>query len=254
MPDFHEIRLPEDISYGSKGGPKFNTTVLPLSSGREKRNINWKNVRCEYDISYGIKEFDQIELLKNFFYARRGKAYGFRFKDWGDYECTNQIIGTGNGVKTAFQLIKTYVSGNDSYTRTISKPVFFENELQQPEFAVGHPNVDISGNPTGGYTFHVIGAAQKAIYTPTIDYTTGVVTFLKDPTTLLNQTAIDAAIAAGTTPPAPITAPLGLNKLLRVTHFEFDVPVRFDTDHLDISQDTWATQSWDQIPLVEVRL
>jgi hypothetical protein len=36
-------------------------------------------------------------------------------------------------------------------------------------------------------------------------------------------------------------------------HVEFHVPVRFDTDHLNPKHEFWMTQSWDQIPLVEVR-
>ncbi|MBS0235908.1 MAG: DUF2460 domain-containing protein [Proteobacteria bacterium] len=36
--------------------------------------------------------------------------------------------------------------------------------------------------------------------------------------------------------------------------FEFDVPVRFDTDHLAASIDSFAIYSWNEIPLVEVRV
>ena len=35
--------------------------------------------------------------------------------------------------------------------------------------------------------------------------------------------------------------------------FEFDVPVRFDTDRLSASLDTYGVHSWSDIPLVEVR-
>jgi uncharacterized protein (TIGR02217 family) len=36
--------------------------------------------------------------------------------------------------------------------------------------------------------------------------------------------------------------------------FEFDVPVRFDTDHLDLSMDGFSVGSWGNIPLIEVRI
>ena len=36
--------------------------------------------------------------------------------------------------------------------------------------------------------------------------------------------------------------------------FEFDVPVRFDTDHLDINLTSFAAGEIPAIPLVEVRL
>jgi uncharacterized protein (TIGR02217 family) len=36
--------------------------------------------------------------------------------------------------------------------------------------------------------------------------------------------------------------------------FEFDVPVRFDTDHMAVTIETYRLQAWQQIPIVEVRL
>jgi uncharacterized protein (TIGR02217 family) len=36
--------------------------------------------------------------------------------------------------------------------------------------------------------------------------------------------------------------------------FEFDVPVRFDTDRLSATLDTYGSNSWNDIPLVEIRV
>lgn len=46
--------------------------------------------------------------------------------------------------------------------------------------------------------------------------------------------------------------PLGFDVL--VEYVEFDLPCRFDTDALNISQDYFETQSWSSIPIVEVRV
>jgi uncharacterized protein (TIGR02217 family) len=35
--------------------------------------------------------------------------------------------------------------------------------------------------------------------------------------------------------------------------FEFDVPVRFDTDHMAVTIDSYRLHSWHQIPIVELR-
>ncbi len=37
---FTEIRFPENISYGSIGGPEFSTDVVTTHNGCEQRNIN----------------------------------------------------------------------------------------------------------------------------------------------------------------------------------------------------------------------
>ena len=81
-----------------------------------------------------LRDAAQAELdeVRAFFYARQGRAHGFRFKDWGDHKSclpsgtpapTDQAIGTGDGTTTAFQLVKRYASGNQTWTRTITKPV-----------------------------------------------------------------------------------------------------------------------------------
>jgi uncharacterized protein (TIGR02217 family) len=36
--------------------------------------------------------------------------------------------------------------------------------------------------------------------------------------------------------------------------FEFDVPVRFDTDHMAVTIETYQLHRWQQIPIVELRL
>lgn len=91
--DFHNVRFPEDVSYGSSGGPGFKTTIIELSSGHEQRNIEWSLARATYDASHGVKTREQMEEILDFFYARRGRAYGFRFKDWMDYKIERQLIG-----------------------------------------------------------------------------------------------------------------------------------------------------------------
>ena len=48
------------------------------------------------------------------------------------------------------------------------------------------------------------------------------------------------------------TAPA--NGVLVTASFEFDVPVRFDTDRLEATLDSFGTHSWADIPLVEVRV
>jgi len=129
---FHEVRLPEDISYGSSGGPIWSTDVLTFSSGFEKRNINWSAPKRRYNIAYGVRSEEQMEALLAFFLTRQGRAYGFRFKDWTDYKSvapnatitpTDQNIGTGNASTVTFQLRKAYTSGGVTHYRDIKKPV-----------------------------------------------------------------------------------------------------------------------------------
>ncbi len=130
--NFHEVRFPANLSFGSVGGPERRTEIVTLANGHEERNSPWAHARRRYDAGVGMRSLDDIETLVAFFEARRGQLYGFRWKDWSDYKsCApsatigfeDQVLGTGDGAQTAFQIVKTYASGPASYTRPITKPV-----------------------------------------------------------------------------------------------------------------------------------
>ena len=123
MVAFHEVQFPPKIAYGASGGAEFNTSISTSFAGFEQRNVNWQKSRGKWDVSTGLKTKGDMDTLQAFFRSRYGKAYGFRFKDWSDYQAVGQNIGTGNGVLTSFQLTKTYTSGSYSYVREIKKPV-----------------------------------------------------------------------------------------------------------------------------------
>ena len=129
---FHEVQFPVNVSQGARGGPRRKTQVVTLANGDEERNASWLNSRREYDVAYGVRNADALAAVVAFFEARNGMLYGFRFKDWSDYKSclslatiagTDQSIGTGTGALTTFQLMKAYVSGAQTYSRTIAKPV-----------------------------------------------------------------------------------------------------------------------------------
>ncbi|MCE2926464.1 MAG: DUF2460 domain-containing protein [Rickettsiales bacterium] len=198
---FVEVRFPADIAFGSAGGPEYNTDIVITQGGYEQRNINWSQARARYNVAHGVKTQAQLDELIAFFRARKGRADGFRFKDWTDYRVTGQSLGSGNGTKTQFQLVKSYISGSVTESRTINKPV------------------------AGTVVVYLNGVVQNPS-TYSLNTTTGMITFN--------------------------TAPA--NGVAVMADFEFDVPVRFDTDRLSATIDTYASHSWSDIPLVEVRV
>ena len=205
---FHEVRFPDTISRGARGGPERRTQIVALSSGDEERNASWANSRRRYDVSYGVRRADDLAAVVAFFEARNGRLHGFRFKDWSDFKScapsaargfADQPIGTGSGANHFFQLVKTYASGAQSWTRTIVKPV-----AETVRVALG-------------------GVEQLTGWS--VDTTTGIVSFTTAP-------GSGVAVAAG---------------------FEFDVPVRFDSDSMDVKLDIERLGSITSIPLMEIR-
>ncbi|MEM7470047.1 MAG: DUF2460 domain-containing protein [Pseudomonadota bacterium] len=129
---FHEVRFPASLSFGSLGGPERRTEVVTLANGFEERNTPWAHSRRRYDAGAGLRSLDDVETMIAFFEARQGQLYGFRWKDWSDYRSgsasrdlafDDQIIGAGDATQTVFQLTKTYVSGAIEYVRPLSKLV-----------------------------------------------------------------------------------------------------------------------------------
>jgi len=97
--------------------------VVVTGAGHEQRNVDWAEARGRWDVGSGLKHQQQLDELIAFFHARKGRAYGFRFKDWTDSKATGQLLGTGDGAQTQFQLVRRYPSGSVIEIRTVSKPV-----------------------------------------------------------------------------------------------------------------------------------
>jgi len=211
---FVETRLPEEIERGAQGGPRFKTTIIPLSSGFEKRNQDWENARQSWDIGYGVMDRSGVAIdtpyfedLVAFFYARRGRLHGFRFKDWTDFEMADQSIGTTDASTATFQIFKRYTETGVNYDRTIKKPVA----------------------SSVGVTVNSVTIAEGAGTSEfQVDTTTGIITL---GATLAAQTGTDVTASC-----------------------EFDIPVRFDVDQLQLSALLYNAASIPNIPVVEILL
>src|SRR3712207_9051404 len=106
---FHEVRLPARLAFGSTGGVERRTEVVTLASGFERRSTPWALGRRRWLIGAGVRSLDDMAELTAFFEARRGRLYGFRFKDFADFKsCApsvaprplDQELGEGDGVRS----------------------------------------------------------------------------------------------------------------------------------------------------------
>lgn len=209
--NFHEVRFPSGLSFGSVGGPERRTEIVTLANGFEERNSPWAQSRRRYDAGLGLRALDDVAELIAFFEARAGQLYGFRWKDWADFKsCApsaavtplDQLLGQGDGLARDFALRKVCASGAQAHWRAIVKPV--RGTLQ----------VALAARPLRE------GIDWEA------DYERGVITFA-DPV------PEGAEVRAG---------------------FEFDVPVRFDTDVIQVSVASFQAGDLPMVPVVEIRL
>lgn len=141
-------RLPDYIERGSAFGPTFRNVIQEAIAGNEQRFAQWTKCRGVGDLSYGLQHssdpLGDFRAILSLFRAHFGSLYPFRFRDWSDYTATNEVFGTGNGSKTAFQLTMTYdpqyillgTAGSFFYVRAItllaSTPVIKDNNVVVP--------------------------------------------------------------------------------------------------------------------------
>lgn len=148
---FHNVQLDPAISRGTEGGPVYQTTIQPTSSGHEYRVQRASQPRHRHRFVKSLMESTEWAALIEFFHARRGNLHGFRFKDWRDFSthtngvgtptALDELIGSGDGTETDFQLFAEYdPSGLNPYIRTISCPV------------AGSVLVAVDGTPTVAFT------------------------------------------------------------------------------------------------------
>lgn len=270
---FLNIRFPDNISYGAQGGPEYSTNVVLITSGFEQRNSNWSLPKFKTDVSHAARTKEQNDELIAFFHIAKGKANSFLFKDWADYQCT-QDTGVLINIDTGqHQLYKRYSNSAGSQDRKITRP------------------------KSGTVTIYKNGSPLSA----TIDYTTGIVTEIAGPFTPISAitkanpgqvtatahglttgdvirlsdvegmtqvngqdvtvTVLDAntfTIGIDTTSYSTYTGSGFIIKFAQsgdelTWAGEFDIPCRFDTDALEGTHIAHGCFGWSAIPIIEVR-
>ena len=194
---FHENATLPLGSYGSAGGPGHLTLYLASKGGSPSRVARWDGAARQYDVRRGITDVPTCTELIEFYLAREGGLHGFRFKDWSDFSTdatwvgtpayTDEIIGTGDGTTTQFQLVKRYTQGGSTRVRNILKPL------------------------AGTVVVGKAGSQQTLGTHFTVDTTTGTVTFASAPT-------LGQQITAGCEFDVPCMFGPGADALLTITH------------------------------------
>lgn len=220
MAGFDDIEFPSFVNWGAKGGPTFKTTVVTSTSGYEQRMVDFDAPRLTWQFDTTLATPAEIATIIQFYRARFGRAYGFRFRDWTDYMVGMQFVSgnwvpngspvqlvnvstgafiVGDGTTTVFQLSIIYVDSVRNTFRKITRPV------------------------TGYINIYLNSVLQASGYT--VDVTTGLVTF-------------SAAPGAGVA-----IQWAGL----------YDVPCRFDTDSMDLTSANGNIADWTSIKIIEIR-
>lgn len=167
-----DARLPVKISQGTSSGARFQTDIVTYGNGKEYVNSRWAYQRSVFNLAYIVKDRAEAIEVYDFWLAARGRFHTFRVKDYLDYTSgangagdpvnTDQVIGTGNGVLTTFQITKTYTAGGISYVRKLTKPI--TGTVTVAIDGVDEPNFTVDNN-TGIITFTLGAPAAGEVIT-----------------------------------------------------------------------------------------
>ena len=125
---FDDVSFPLALGREVAVEPDFRTAIVTTANGMEQRNAEWADARLSFDAGPGVRSEADLHALIAFFRARHGAAAGFRLEDPFDNSsngmtgapgAADQILGEGDGARTAFPLVKTY----GGQTRRITRPV-----------------------------------------------------------------------------------------------------------------------------------
>lgn len=173
MDAFDDTRFPLALGRQTSVEPAFSTAIVTTAGGAEQRNAEWSDARLSFDAGPGLRSEADLEILIAFFRARRGAAAGFRLEDpfdnssngmTGEPGAADQLLGTGDGVRTQFPLLKAYGAQVRRITRPVAATVRVSvGGLEQANgWMVGEKGVIVFDGPPvagalirGGYRFDV---------------------------------------------------------------------------------------------------
>lgn len=172
---YHDDLFPTGADYGTQFATAHNSVVNELPSGAEQRVARWSATRKRFVLNMRNRSPIEVDEVAQFHRAREGRVHAFPVLDWTDYSTNDlaepsqasfddldatsddELIGTGDGSATDFQLVKSYTSGPTTKTRLITRPIV-------DSVRVKSNGVEL----TEGVGF-------------TVDYSTGVVTLASAP-------------------------------------------------------------------------
>jgi uncharacterized protein (TIGR02217 family) len=204
-------RFPDELAAWAQGGRGFRTITVETYGGDEYRTAAWGRTRGEWDVANALRQTVpnaayNWKALRNYFRACFGQLYAFRFKDFQDFtdDAAGVLGTTGLGVTatTAYQMFKNYTVSPLTQQDIIQKPV------------------------QGSIKIFINGVQQTTPGQYSLDYTTGIVTFVSQPT-------VGAALTwTG----------------------EYDVPVRFASDIPQMGlEESGSFLNWQDVRLMQVR-
>jgi len=181
MTRFVDVYMPAEVpGYPCNSEPRFSTTIVTVDSGAEQANRNWQHPLWRYNLPEAVRHWQVVEALKKHWLVMGGPAQTWPFRDPFDFASVDllmvpmqstpaigmldQVIGTGDGAKTQFSLVKAYDRyGATSYSRPITLPVVSSVRVSVNGADVSGSNPWTVSRPGGVVTFTTAPAPGQVV-------------------------------------------------------------------------------------------
>ena len=153
------------VAFDSKRIPVWSTKVHKSVSGKQLRAALWSYPIWKYSLSFELLRagigYAEFQALCGFFVKHQGAFDSWLYSDPSDNAVTGQAIGTGNGVTTSFQLVRSFGSGSNVF----AEPMQAINGAPVIRVAgvVKTAGTDYSVSATGLVTFGTAPASGASI-------------------------------------------------------------------------------------------
>jgi len=186
--------------YGWQGGPSFNTQIVQMANGRERRNANWATAHHQFDAPFNNISKDAYRQIKQMHLVCRGRLHCFKYRDELDYQAIDEQFGLGTGAETEFQLRKISTIDGVSYNRDT---YVVSPDLTPIILVNGSPATHAIDSDRGIVTF-LVAPAGGAVITGTWNFDLWV-RFDQDslPFSIDNPNAVNGSVSLLEQPPPP---------------------------------------------------
>ncbi len=213
-------RFPDAISERALFGPAYSTQIAANLAGKEQRNQLWSVGLRKGTVGHDIQDQTEFDALLDFFNVAEARTHGWRFKDWSDFR-----VDSGRGRLGALGASSAAATGTGSASYQLFKRYTNSaNPTQNPKDRVISKPVSGQVAVYRGGSLQVFGTGPGQI---ACDTTTGTITWVSS-----YPGSSDTITWVG----------------------QFDVPCRFDTDHMAAVTHLINNESWPTIPIMEIRM
>lgn len=149
---YRRVYIPACEAFGWSGGPGFQTRIVEMASGRNRRNADWDQPKHRFVVGFQNIPPELYAGIKQLHLNSQGMLHTFLFRDRLDYQADNALAAVATPGQTVVQLGKATQMDGVVYERKVF--ALYSPDPNDPGGAIPvTPVIRVNNVVTGGWTF-----------------------------------------------------------------------------------------------------